>query len=52
MSAFARLLAVTLHLMIVTEEEHLSAVFGEEYLGYCERVPRYLGWGRWGAGSR
>ena len=37
------LLAIILHVMIVTEEEHLRAVFGEDYRRYCERVPRYLG---------
>ncbi len=36
------LLAIILHIMIVTEEEHLGRVFGEEYRRYCERVPRYL----------
>ena len=38
------LLAIILHIMIVTEEEHLGGVFGDEYRRYCERVPRYLGW--------
>lgn len=28
--------------MIITEEEHLSRVFGEEYQRYCSQVPRYL----------
>ncbi len=37
------LLAIILHVMIVTEEEHLHAVFGEDFRRYCERVPRYLG---------
>jgi len=32
------------HMMILTEEEHLRNVHGEEYVRYCERVPRYLGW--------
>jgi protein-S-isoprenylcysteine O-methyltransferase Ste14 len=31
------------HVMVLTEEEHLRNVFGEEYVRYCERVPRYLG---------
>ena len=31
------------HMMILTEEEHLLDVYGEEYERYCERVPRYLG---------
>ena len=31
------------HTMVLTEEEHLRAVYGEEYARYCARVPRYLG---------
>jgi len=30
------------HWMILTEEEHLRTLFGEEYKCYCEQVPRYL----------
>ena len=30
------------HWMIITEEEHLRAVLGEEYVRYCEQTPRYL----------
>jgi protein-S-isoprenylcysteine O-methyltransferase Ste14 len=30
------------HMMVVTEEEHLREAFEEEYVKYCERVPRYL----------
>ncbi len=37
------LVAVLLHWMIMSEEEHLGDVFGEEYERYCERVPRYIG---------
>jgi protein-S-isoprenylcysteine O-methyltransferase Ste14 len=37
------LVVVLAHLMILTEEEHLRRVFGEEFQRYCERVPRYLG---------
>ena len=37
------LYGIVFHLMVVTEEEHLLAVFGEEYTRYCRRVPRYLG---------
>lgn len=29
--------------MVLTEEEHLRRVDGEEYLQYCRQVPRYLG---------
>ncbi len=42
------LAAVMVHLMILTEEEHLLAVHGEEYARYCERVPRYLAFQRSG----
>jgi protein-S-isoprenylcysteine O-methyltransferase Ste14 len=31
------------HMMVLTEEEHLRDVYGEEYVRYCERVSRYLG---------
>jgi protein-S-isoprenylcysteine O-methyltransferase Ste14 len=31
------------HIMVGTEEEHLSRLFGEEYRRYCERTPRYIG---------
>ncbi len=37
------LFAAIAHLMVLTEEEHLRRVFGEEYARYCARVPRYLG---------
>jgi protein-S-isoprenylcysteine O-methyltransferase Ste14 len=37
------LAAACLHLMVITEEEHLSNVFGAQYAGYCGRVPRYIG---------
>jgi protein-S-isoprenylcysteine O-methyltransferase Ste14 len=37
------LYGVVAHMMVITEEEHLHRVFGEEYARYCERVPRYLG---------
>ena len=33
---------VICHMMVLTEEEHLRGVFGEQYVRYCERVPRYL----------
>jgi protein-S-isoprenylcysteine O-methyltransferase Ste14 len=38
--------AITLHLLILIEEEHLRRVFGQPYVDYCARVPRYAGWGR------
>jgi protein-S-isoprenylcysteine O-methyltransferase Ste14 len=43
------LMWLALHMMVITEEEHLRAVFGSEYAAYCERVPRTL---RLGAGRR
>ena len=48
---WAALYGIVVHPMVVTEEEHLLAVFGEEYARYCQRVPRYVGlW--WKRGSR
>jgi len=32
-----------LHMMVLTEEEHLRERFGVEYECYMEQVPRYLG---------
>ena len=41
---WAALYGIVLHpTMVVTEEEHLLAVHGEEYARYCQRVPRYVG---------
>ena len=34
--------AIITHMMVLTEEEHLRLVHGEEYAGYCKQVPRYL----------
>lgn len=31
------------HVMVLTEEEHLRNVYGEEYTVYCQRIPRYVG---------
>ena len=36
------LLWVMAHLMVLTEEEHLRNVIGEEYKQYCARTPRYI----------
>ena len=33
---------LTAHWMVITEEEHLAAKFGEEYRSYCQKVPRYI----------
>lgn len=40
------LLGVLVHLIVITEEEHLHRAFGDEYARYCQRVPRYLGFRR------
>ena len=37
------LFSVIIHMMVLTEEEHLRDIFGEEYVKYCARVPRYIG---------
>jgi protein-S-isoprenylcysteine O-methyltransferase Ste14 len=39
---WACLFAMVAHMMVLTEEEYLERIFGEEYLEYCVRVPRYL----------
>ena len=26
------------------EEEHLARIYGQDYLDYCARVPRFVGW--------
>jgi protein-S-isoprenylcysteine O-methyltransferase Ste14 len=31
------------HRMVLVEEQHLEAQFGEEYLEYCRQTPRYIG---------
>lgn len=36
------LVGVLAHMMVLTEEEHLEDVFGDEYRKYRERVPRYV----------
>lgn len=38
--------AVSLHLLVLIEEEHLLRVFGERYTAFCQQVPRYAGWVR------
>jgi len=37
--------AISLHLLVLVEEEHLHRVFGEQYGEFCRKVPRYAGWG-------
>lgn len=44
------LYAVIFHLMVMTEEEHLLNLYGDEYRQYRKRVPRYLG--LWGVGGQ
>ena len=34
--------AVSLHFLVLIEEQHLRRVFGEPYVEFCKRVPRYL----------
>lgn len=34
---------VMMHMMVLTEEEHLHRIHGVDYERYCKRVPRYLG---------
>lgn len=34
--------SLIMHWMVVTEEEHLFRIFGEDYQKYCSEVPRYL----------
>ncbi len=36
---------IYIHLMVLIEEEHLRRVFGEQYVEFCERTPRYIGLG-------
>jgi protein-S-isoprenylcysteine O-methyltransferase Ste14 len=36
------IMAFALHTMVLTEEQHLTNVFGRQYLAYCKRVPRYV----------
>ncbi|MDX2416620.1 MAG: isoprenylcysteine carboxylmethyltransferase family protein [Xanthomonadales bacterium] len=37
-------IAISLHLLILVEEEHLRRVFGESYVEFCRKIPRYAGW--------
>lgn len=38
------LYGVICHWMVITEEEHLRTLLGEEYARYAQKVPRYLFW--------
>ena len=37
-------IAISLHLLVLVEEEHLRRVFGEPYVEFCRKIPRYAGW--------
>lgn len=37
-------ITVSIHLLILVEEEHLLRAFGEPYLDFCNKVPRYAAW--------
>lgn len=36
--------AISLHLLVLVEEEHLRRVFADPYDEFCRNVPRYLRW--------
>ncbi|MBT3316140.1 MAG: hypothetical protein HN390_16170 [Anaerolineae bacterium] len=36
------LFAIIAHMMVTTEEEHLGKIYGDDYVKYCEEVPRYF----------
>jgi len=38
-------IAISLHLLVLVEEEHLLRTFGKQYVEFCRKVPRYVG--RW-----
>ena len=51
-AAWILLYAILAYLMVVTEEQHLQKLFGEEYEEYCRKVPRFiLPWGKIKASS-
>jgi len=37
-------IAISLHLLVLVEEEHLRRTFGEQYVEFCRKTPRYAGW--------
>ena len=37
--------AISLHLLVLVEEEHLQRVFGDPYAEFCRKIPRYIGRG-------
>ena len=36
-------ISISLHLLVLVEEEHLLRTFGEQYVEFCHKVPRYVG---------
>ena len=44
---WAILYAILIHIMIITEEEHLLRAYGEGYAKYCRDVPRYFSLRSW-----
>jgi len=36
--------ALSLHLLVLVEEEHLRRAFGEQYVEFVRKTPRYIGW--------
>jgi protein-S-isoprenylcysteine O-methyltransferase Ste14 len=38
--------AISLHLLVLVEEEHLQRIFGKPYLEFCQKIPRYVGRGQ------
>jgi protein-S-isoprenylcysteine O-methyltransferase Ste14 len=34
---------IVVHLLVLVEEEHLRRAFGDDYLEFCRRTPRYVG---------
>ena len=38
--------AISLHLLVLVEEEHLHRMFGEQYLEFSQKIPRYARLGR------
>ena len=44
--------AINLHLLVLVEEEHLRRVFGEPYIEFCRKTPRYWGWPTGAAAAR
>ena len=36
--------AISLHLLVLIEEEHLRRAFGEQYARFLREIPRYVGW--------